>query len=108
MNMSLGAVIGLVWRYSIPALGLLYACGLVIVNADLASFGLVSLDLARPEYVLTGVLWAFVSVPLQLSGALIAFSARIRRRPDLKLKIGLNLGRFLLFSIFGLLILLCH
>jgi hypothetical protein len=56
---------------------MLYAIGLLIVNADLASFGLVSLHLARPEYVLAGVLWAFLSVPMPLTGILIAvFSGR--------------------------------
>ncbi len=41
-------------------LGALYTVGLLIVNADLARYGLLSTGLARPEYILTGALWAYL------------------------------------------------
>src|SRR3989338_6954425 len=44
----------------VMSLGLLYAVGLLIVNLDLARYGLVSLDLARPEYLITGGLYALL------------------------------------------------
>jgi hypothetical protein len=104
-------VLGVVSRYSISAIGLLYAVGLVIVNADLASFGLVSLDLARPEYVFAGILWAFISLPLQLIGILAVFSVKSRRLPDLRYRrlhlsrrFQLHLSRILLFFFFGLML----
>ena len=37
----------------------LYLVGLLIVNINLAQYDLVTLDLARSEYILTGTLWAF-------------------------------------------------
>ncbi|MGB3552493.1 MAG: hypothetical protein WA993_17570 [Candidatus Binatus sp.] len=40
--------------------GVLYTVGLLVVNADLSRYGLVSMGLARPEYVLTGAMWAFL------------------------------------------------
>jgi len=36
--------------------------GLLIVNADLGKYGLLSMSLARPEYVLTGAMWALLMV----------------------------------------------
>jgi hypothetical protein len=100
MNTSLSAVFGAVSRHTISAIGALYAAGLLIVNADLAYFGLVSLDLARPEYVLVGALWAFISLPLQLSGILAAFSLPARRVRGFRLK----LGRVIVFFFFALLL----
>ena len=38
----------------------LYAIGLLIVNLDLGRYGLVAVDLARPEYVMVGLLWAIL------------------------------------------------
>src|SRR5574337_723194 len=35
----------------------LYAVGLLIVNINQAQYGLVRLDLGRPEYIMAGVLW---------------------------------------------------
>jgi len=40
--------------------GVFYAVGLVIVNVDLSLYGIVHLDLARPEYVMAGALWVVV------------------------------------------------
>ena len=39
-------------------IALLYAVGLIIVNVDLGRYGLLSMDLARPEFILTGAMWA--------------------------------------------------
>src|SRR5574341_495216 len=39
------------------ALGILYAFGLLIVNVNLAQYGLTSSNLARTEYALAGALW---------------------------------------------------
>jgi len=100
MNTSLSAVFGAVSRHAISAIGALYAAGLLIVNADLAYFGLVSLDLARPEYVLVGALWAFISLPLQLAGTLTAFSLTARRARGFRL----TLGRVIVFFFFALLL----
>ena len=36
----------------------LFGVGLLIVNMDLGRYGVVELELARPEYVLVGLLWA--------------------------------------------------
>lgn len=36
--------------------------GLLIVNLDLGLYGLISLHLARPEYVMAGALWTFLMV----------------------------------------------
>jgi hypothetical protein len=47
---------------SIVGLGLWYAIGLVIVNIDLGRHGVVNLDLARPEYVMAGGLWLFMTL----------------------------------------------
>lgn len=44
-----------------------YVVGVLVVNCDLARFGVVSLDLARPEYVMAGVL----AVVLLLTAALV-------------------------------------
>ncbi len=43
-------------------LGVFYVIGLIIVNSELALYGVSSMDLARPEYVLTGALWAFLTL----------------------------------------------
>jgi hypothetical protein len=42
--------------------GLLYIIGLFIVNFDLGTYGLFSLRLDRPEYILVGALWVFLTV----------------------------------------------
>jgi hypothetical protein len=43
-------------------IGLLYIVGLLIVNMDLSRYGLLSMNLARPEYVLTGAMWAVLTL----------------------------------------------
>lgn len=48
-------------RIGVLAIGLLYTVGVLIVNLDLARYGLVSLGLARPEYLMTGALYALLS-----------------------------------------------
>jgi hypothetical protein len=42
--------------------GIIYGVGLLIVNIDLARYGVFSVSLTRPEYVLAGGLWAFITV----------------------------------------------
>jgi hypothetical protein len=98
LTTSLGDALSVVSRYSLTGIGLLYTFGLLIVNADLAFFGLVSLDLARAEYILAGALWAFVSVLMPLSGILIAFFLRTRRLPGFKLTVG-RIAAILLFGV---------
>jgi hypothetical protein len=41
-------------------IAVLYAIGLLIVNLDLARYGVVAVDLARPEYIMVGLLWALL------------------------------------------------
>lgn len=38
----------------------LYIVGLLIVNFNLAQYGLISLNLARAEYAMAGALWCFL------------------------------------------------
>src|SRR5438128_6674842 len=49
-------------RFGFVILGGLYTVGLLIVNIDLAGYGLLSLDLGRAEYVMAGALWCFLMV----------------------------------------------
>jgi hypothetical protein len=42
------------------AVGVFYALGLLIVNLELGRYGVLSLELYRPEYVLAGFLWTFL------------------------------------------------
>jgi hypothetical protein len=94
--MSLGDALSVVSRYTVTE-GLLYTFGLLIVNADLAFFGLVSLDLARADYILAGALWGFISVVIPLSGIHIALFLRTRRTPSFKLLIA-RIDAFILFG----------
>ena len=48
-------------QFGVFGLGLLYAVGMVIVNFHLRQYEVVSLELARPEYVMAGALWAFLT-----------------------------------------------
>jgi len=43
-------------------LAVLYAVGLLIVNVDLGRHGVVAVDLARPEYIMVGLLWAILQL----------------------------------------------
>ena len=63
-------------RFGIVLLGTLYTAGLIIVNVDLARYGLVSVDLARAEYVMTGSLWAFVMITLLAAGDYLLLCAK--------------------------------
>lgn len=49
-------------RAGILVIGSLYTVGILIVNLELGGYGLLSLDLARPEYVMAGALWSFLMV----------------------------------------------
>lgn len=49
-------------RLGVLLVGGLYTVGLLIVNLDLGLYGLMSLELARPEYVMAGALWIFLVV----------------------------------------------
>jgi hypothetical protein len=65
----------------VVGVGLLYAVGLIVVNLDLAVYGVTSHDLARPEYVLVGVLWALLATPSIGSVAFLSHAReRFRRR----------------------------
>ncbi|MGO9058110.1 MAG: hypothetical protein ACLQU2_12130 [Candidatus Binataceae bacterium] len=56
---SITSVFTDVARMSAALFAGLYLVGLLIVNINLAQYDLVTLDLARSEYILTGTLWAF-------------------------------------------------
>jgi hypothetical protein len=80
MSSSIGAAMDSLWRRAIAVLGIFYGVGLIIVNAELASWGIVNLELARAQYVLAGALWAFVCLPFPPYGAgLLSVSLRARR-----------------------------
>lgn len=49
-------------RLGVLLVGGLYTVGLLIVNLDLGLYGLMSMELARPEYVMAGALWIFLVV----------------------------------------------
>jgi len=49
-------------RFGLVILGSLYTAGLLIVNLDLAQYGLISVGLARAEYVMAGALWVFLMI----------------------------------------------
>src|SRR5438128_645225 len=49
-------------RFGLVILGTLYTAGLLIVNIDLALYGLLSVDLARAECVMAGALWSFLMI----------------------------------------------
>ena len=54
-------------RLGVVALGGLYVVGVLIVNMDLARYGVVNLDLARPEYLLAGGLWVFLTLTMSVT-----------------------------------------
>jgi len=60
-------------RVLVAVLGGLYTVGLLIVNIDLARYGVSNLDLARPEYAMAGAFWALAMLP---SGILIVVFIR--------------------------------
>jgi len=49
-------------RLTVVVIAGLYAVGLLIVNINLAQYGLVRLDLGRPEYIVAGALWGFFAI----------------------------------------------
>src|SRR5574337_2222702 len=49
-------------RLGVVLIAGLYAVGLLIVNINLAQYGLVRLDLGRPEYIMAGALWGFFAI----------------------------------------------
>ena len=55
--------------------GGLYALGLVIVSVDLGRYGIVHLDLARPEYIVSGALWVTVVLAPVVTSVLGLLSA---------------------------------
>jgi hypothetical protein len=57
--------------------GGLYALGLLIVNVELSLYGIVHLELARPEYIMAGALWVVIvlaPVAVSVRGALNAWN----------------------------------
>jgi len=55
-------------RLAFLGLGALYTLGLLIVNSDLGRYGIVTLNLARPEYVMAGALWCFLTIGMLAVG----------------------------------------
>ena len=53
----------------------LYALGLLVVTVDLGRYGIVHLDLARPEYVVSGALWVAVVLAPVVASVLGLLSA---------------------------------
>ena len=49
-------------RIGVVAIGTLYVVGLLIVNIELARYGIVNLTLARPEYIIAGASWIFLTL----------------------------------------------
>ena len=60
-------------RVGVLFVSALYIMGLLIVNIDLSRHGLVKLDLGRPEYIMAGLLWAFLTASTLV---LVRFSVR--------------------------------
>jgi hypothetical protein len=73
--------------------GGLYTVGLIVVNLDLARYGIVDLDLARPEYVLAGALWAFWILASFLLGLQATSEFERRLPPSRSSKLSSNLAR---------------
>jgi len=65
-------------RFGVFSAVILYAVGLLIVNFDLWRYGIVSLDLTRPEYIMAGTAWAFMTLMTLVS--LKFFALRIREK----------------------------
>jgi hypothetical protein len=62
-------------------MGALYAVGLLIVNLDLGRFGVVAVDLARPEYIMVGLLWAIlVTLTIAMIWFVFLFVSDVMRR----------------------------
>jgi hypothetical protein len=59
-------------------IGTLYTIGLIIVDVDLARYGIVNAELARPEYIVVGGLWLLLSA----SAAAVIESPRASRRRE--------------------------
>jgi hypothetical protein len=55
------AGLGDAFRPWVVLTGGLYTIGLLIVNLDLGRYGIVTLELARTEYVMAGALWFFLN-----------------------------------------------
>jgi hypothetical protein len=80
-------------------IAVLYAVGLLIVNLDLGRYDVVAIDLARPEYVMVGLLWAIL---VSLTIAVIWFTiwfVRDRMRPIARSQYFEATGRAALFSV---------
>jgi len=64
--------LGLVTRAVVLSVGFLYVVGLLVVNIDLARYGVTNLDLARPEYIMAGALWLLaIGAPCGLVSVLV-------------------------------------
>jgi hypothetical protein len=79
----------------VSALGVLYIFGLLLINIDLARYRVVNLDLARPEYVLAGLLWVLAIVPSGVIWLACLHSARERTRRR-------EFGLGIVFAVLGL------
>ena len=67
-------------------LGILYAFGLLIVNVNLAQYGLTSSNLARTEYALAGALWIGLCGIMAAGLELIVRTVRRAWQPNQRLK----------------------
>jgi hypothetical protein len=59
------------WRFGALVVGTLYVIGLLIVNIEMASFGVFNISLARAEYILVGTTWAALT-GITVSAALVS------------------------------------
>jgi len=90
-------------RSSILVVGTLYVIGLLILNIEMASYGVFSMGLGRAEYVLVGTTWAALT-GFDLSLVLYGLSA-LRKRPqnsgsDSTFKAGAKMACDIVFALF--------
>jgi len=89
-------------RFGFVVLGILYTAGLIIVNVDLARYGLISVDLARAEYIMAGSLWAFLMIATLAAGDFCIRRAKAWLKRPVKAKDVLFMAVDFLFALFVL------
>lgn len=96
-------------RLAVVVIAGAYVVGLLIVNINLAQYGLVRLNLGRPEYIMAGVLWGFFVImpPLcvftvaRMPGLARAFGQPwSQRRRFIALGFGIIVSWYLFISIY--------
>jgi hypothetical protein len=49
-------------KAAVFSIGVFYVIGLIVVNSELGFYGVYSMELGRPEYILAGALWVFLTL----------------------------------------------